>query len=65
MKLFIPAHVTLEYFNFKRENEFKRLLSTSIASAITAVELLQVLVNMPHQNTGLEYVDPLQKVHYP
>ena len=37
--LFIYAHVTLEYFNFKRENEFKGfVLSTSIASAITAVE---------------------------
>ena len=40
--LFIHAHVTLEYFNFKRENGFKRfnLLSTSIASAITAAERL-------------------------
>ena len=34
--LFLHARVTLEYFNFKRENEFKGLVSTSIASAITA-----------------------------
>ena len=32
--------LTLEYFNFKRENELKRLLSTFIATAITAVEWL-------------------------
>ena len=38
MKLFIHARVTLKYFNFKREDEFKSLLSTSIASAITAVK---------------------------
>ena len=40
MKLFIHACVTLEYFNFKREKEFKRLLPTSIASVVTAVEQL-------------------------
>ena len=34
--LFIHARVTLEYFNFKRENVFKSLVSTFIASAITA-----------------------------
>ena len=36
----LHASVTLEYLNFKRENEFKRfnLLSTSSASAITAFE---------------------------
>ena len=39
MKLFIYARVTLEYFNFKRVNEFKRL-STSITTPITAVEQL-------------------------
>ena len=38
--LFIHAHVALEYFNFKRENEFKRFLSTSIASVITTAERL-------------------------
>ena len=38
--LFIHAHVTLEYFNCKKENEFKGLLFTSIASAITAAEQL-------------------------
>ena len=26
MKLFIHAHVTLEYVNFKSENEFKRFV---------------------------------------
>ena len=26
MKLFIHARVTLEYFNFKRENEFERFV---------------------------------------
>ena len=26
MKLFMHARVTLEYFNFKRENEFKRFV---------------------------------------
>ena len=26
MKLFIHVRVTLEYFNFKRENEFKRFV---------------------------------------
>ena len=35
--LFIHAHVTLEYFNFERENR-KGLLSTPIASAITAAK---------------------------
>ena len=32
------AHVTLEYFNSQKENEFKGLLFTSIASVITAAE---------------------------
>ena len=36
MKLFIHARVTVEYFNFERENEFKRFLSIFIASVITA-----------------------------
>ena len=37
---FTRAHVTLEYFNFERENRFKRfsVRYTSIASAITTVE---------------------------
>ena len=39
-RLFMHVRVTLEYFNFKRENEFKGWLSTSIASAITAVKQL-------------------------
>ena len=45
MKLFIHPRVTLEYFNFKRENEFERfVVYTFIASAITAVErLLEVM----------------------
>ena len=38
--LFIHAHVTLEHFNFKKENEFKGLLFTSIALAITAANRL-------------------------
>ena len=39
--LAIHAHVTLEYFNFERENRFKRFaVSTSIVSAITAAERL-------------------------
>ena len=38
--LFIHAHVTLKYFNFKKENELKVLLFTSIASAITAANRL-------------------------
>ena len=37
--LFIHAHVTLEYFNFERENRFKRF-AVSIASEITAAERL-------------------------
>ena len=40
MKLFIHARVTLEYFNFKERMNLKGLLSTFIASAITAVERL-------------------------
>ena len=36
--LFMHAHETLEYFNFERENGFKGLLSTSIATAVTAAE---------------------------
>ena len=39
--LFIHAHVTLEYFNFKEENEFKGLLFTSIASATASERLLE------------------------
>ena len=38
--LLIHAHVTLGYFNFKKENEFKGLLFTSIASTITAAKQL-------------------------
>ena len=36
MKLFIHTRVTLEYFNFKRPNKFKSLLSISITLAMTA-----------------------------
>ena len=46
--LAIHAHVTLEYFNFERENRFKSLLSTSISSAITAaVRLLEEMGAIP------------------
>ena len=38
--LFIHARVTLEYFNFKRDNGLEGLLSSSIASAITTAERL-------------------------
>ena len=38
--LFIHAHVTMEYFNCKKENEFKGLLFTSIASVVTTTERL-------------------------
>ena len=49
MKLFIHARVTLKYFNFKRENEFKGLLSTSIAySATTAIERLLEEMRLIH-----------------
>ena len=40
--LFIHARVTMEYFNFKRENEF----NYSIASAITVAK--QLLEEMKH-----------------
>ena len=36
--LFIHARVTLKYFNFKERMDLKGLVSTSIASAITAAE---------------------------
>ena len=46
--LFIHACVTLEYFNFKREIEFKGLLSISIASAMTTAEQLLEEMNSIH-----------------
>ena len=49
---FLFTHVTLEWYNFKRQNELqsaKSLLSTSIASsAITATEQLLKEVKAMH-----------------
>ena len=39
--LFVHAHVALEYFNFKRENGFKKFAAyTSFASVMIAAEQL-------------------------
>ena len=48
MKLFIHACVTLQCFNFKERMNLKCLLSTSIASAIIAVERLLEEMRLIH-----------------
>ena len=56
--VFIHAHVTLEYLTLKGRMNLKGLLSTSIASAITAIKL--VLEEMRSIHIWIVMIIPLR-----